>query len=116
MKLVSVIVLSSVLLQVGAAFADDMAKDGMSKDQMTKSQQQMMKDCMAKQDGYQLIRSVRSAGYSAEALPAIALTAFSRAQDRADAIKAGFQVHLIKPISADRLTTAISMLATQPNG
>jgi PAS domain S-box-containing protein len=69
---------------------------------------------MAKQDGYQLIRSVRSAGYSAETLPAIALTAFSRAQDRADAIKAGFQVHLIKPISADRLTTAISMLATQP--
>ncbi len=68
---------------------------------------------MAKQDGYQLIRSVRSAGYSAETLPAIALTAFSRAQDRADAIKAGFQVHLIKPISADRLTTAISMLATQ---
>jgi PAS domain S-box-containing protein len=71
---------------------------------------------MAKQDGYQLIRSVRSAGYSAENLPAIALTAFSRAQDRADAIKAGFQVHLIKPISADRLTTAISMLATQVNG
>ncbi|HTB66746.1 MAG TPA: response regulator [Steroidobacteraceae bacterium] len=70
---------------------------------------------MAKQDGYQLIRSVRSAGYSAESLPAIALTAFSRAQDRADAIKAGFQVHLIKPISADRLTTAISMLATQAN-
>jgi hypothetical protein len=68
---------------------------------------------MAKQDGYQLIRSVRSAGYSAETLPAIALTAFSRAQDRADAIKAGFQVHLIKPISADRLTTAISMLAPQ---
>jgi PAS domain S-box-containing protein len=68
---------------------------------------------MAKQDGYQLIRSVRGAGYSAESLPAIALTAFSRAQDRADAIKAGFQVHLIKPISADRLTSAISMLATQ---
>jgi pentapeptide MXKDX repeat protein len=50
MKLVSVVVLSSVLLQVGAAFADDMAKDGMSKDHMSKSQQQTMKDCMAKQD------------------------------------------------------------------
>lgn len=65
---------------------------------------------MAKQDGYQLIRTVREAGYSAEVLPAIALTAFSRAQDRADAIKAGFQIHLIKPIAADRLTTAIAAL------
>lgn len=71
---------------------------------------------MAQQDGYQFIRSVRGAGYSADTLPAIALTAFSRAQDRADAIKAGFQVHLVKPISADRLTNAISMLATQRTG
>ncbi|HEV2702952.1 MAG TPA: response regulator [Steroidobacteraceae bacterium] len=71
---------------------------------------------MAQQDGYQFIRSVRGAGYSADTLPAIALTAFSRAQDRADAVKAGFQVHLVKPISADRLTNAISMLATQRNG
>jgi PAS domain S-box-containing protein len=65
---------------------------------------------MAKQDGYQLIRNVREAGYGADILPAIALTAFSRAQDRADAIKAGFQLHLIKPIAADRLTTAIAAL------
>ncbi len=71
---------------------------------------------MSQQDGYQFIRSVRGAGYSADTLPAIALTAFSRAQDRADAIKAGFQVHLVKPISADRLTNAISMLATQRSG
>ncbi|MGC1458833.1 MAG: ATP-binding protein [Steroidobacteraceae bacterium] len=70
---------------------------------------------MARLDGYQFIRSVRGAGYSADTLPAIALTAFSRAQDRADAIKAGFQVHLVKPISADRLTNAISLLATQRN-
>ena len=65
---------------------------------------------MARKDGYQLIRTVRETGYSAERLPAIALTAFSRAQDRADAIKAGFQVHLIKPIAADRLTAAIAAL------
>jgi PAS domain S-box-containing protein len=71
---------------------------------------------MAQQDGYQFIRSVRGAGYSADTLPAIALTAFSRTQDRTDAIKAGFQVHLVKPISADRLTNAISMLAMQRNG
>lgn len=71
---------------------------------------------MARLDGYQFIRSVRSAGYGADTLPAIALTAFSRAQDRTDAIKAGFQVHLVKPISADRLTNAVSMLAIQRSG
>ena len=66
---------------------------------------------MAKQDGYQLIRSIREAGFSADRLPAVALTAFSRAQDRADAIKAGFQTHLIKPIEAERLTSTIAALA-----
>ncbi len=65
---------------------------------------------MAEKNGYQLIRNVRECGYNAETLPAIALTAFSRAQDRADAIKAGFQVHLTKPIAADRLTAAIAAL------
>ncbi|HTV76804.1 MAG TPA: response regulator [Steroidobacteraceae bacterium] len=65
---------------------------------------------MAKQDGYQLIRTVRESGFSAEQLPAIALTAFSRAQDREDALKAGFQTHLIKPIEAERLTSAIAAL------
>jgi CheY-like chemotaxis protein len=65
---------------------------------------------MAEKNGYQLIRNVRESGYNAETLPAIALTAFSRAQDRADAIKAGFQVHLTKPIAGDRLTAAIAAL------
>ncbi len=65
---------------------------------------------MAEKNGYQLIRNVRESGYNAEILPAIALTAFSRAQDRADAIKAGFQVHLTKPIAGDRLTAAIAAL------
>jgi CheY-like chemotaxis protein len=65
---------------------------------------------MAEKDGYQLMRNVRESGYNAETLPAIALTALSRAQDRADAIKAGFQVHLTKPIAADRLTAAVAAL------
>ena len=47
-------------------------------------------------------------GISAEFLPHI----FDRfSQNRADAIKAGFQTHLIKPIEAERLTSAIAALA-----
>jgi CheY-like chemotaxis protein/anti-sigma regulatory factor (Ser/Thr protein kinase) len=40
---------------------------------------------MAHQDGYQLIRRLRSSGYPADSLPAIALTAFARMEDRAEA-------------------------------
>ncbi|HEY6123397.1 MAG TPA: response regulator [Steroidobacteraceae bacterium] len=61
-------------------------------------------------DGYQLLRNVRSAGFDASRLPAIALTAFSRLQDRADAIDAGFQMHLAKPVRAEALLAAVSSL------
>ena len=71
---------------------------------------------MAEKNGYQLIRNVRESGYNAQTLPAIALTAFSRAQDRADAIKAGFQVHLTKPIAGERLTAAVAALGQRRPG
>jgi hypothetical protein len=65
---------------------------------------------MAKQHGYQLIRTLRAGGYPAEHLPAIALTAFSRPEDREDAIQAGFQVHLSKPVNADTLKATVAQL------
>ncbi|HTU64396.1 MAG TPA: response regulator [Steroidobacteraceae bacterium] len=65
---------------------------------------------MAQLDGYQLLRNLRSSGYDADKLPAIALTAFSRTQDRADALDAGFQAHLAKPVRAEALITAVANL------
>jgi CheY-like chemotaxis protein/anti-sigma regulatory factor (Ser/Thr protein kinase) len=65
---------------------------------------------MAQLDGYQLMRQLRSAGYDAEKLPAIALTAFSRTQDRNDALAAGFQAHLPKPVKAEALVNAVANL------
>lgn len=65
---------------------------------------------MAKKDGYQLIRTLRAGGYDSARLPAIALTAFSRADDRVDALEAGFQMHLTKPVNADLLKAAIAKL------
>ncbi len=62
---------------------------------------------MAQLDGYQMLRNLRASGFSAERLPAIALTAFSRAQDRADALAAGFQAHLTKPVKAEQLVNAV---------
>jgi PAS domain S-box-containing protein len=65
---------------------------------------------MAGKDGYELIRTLRQAGFGADTLPAIALTAFARPQDRADALSAGFQDHMIKPIDAPTLIARISSL------
>jgi PAS domain S-box-containing protein len=66
---------------------------------------------MAQLDGYQMLRNLRAAGFDAERLPAIALTAFSRLQDRDDALAAGFQAHLAKPVRAEALVSAVAGLA-----
>jgi PAS domain S-box-containing protein len=66
---------------------------------------------MAHLDGYQLLRNLRSAGFDEKRLPAIAVTAFSRTQDRTDALAAGFQAHLAKPVKAEALIAAVANLA-----
>src|SRR5207249_253679 len=50
-------------------------------------------------DGYALIRTVRArhAGPGGR-IPALALTAYARAEDRARALTAGYQAHLAKPV------------------
>jgi PAS domain S-box-containing protein len=62
-------------------------------------------------DGYEFLRKLRAAGYDAARLPAIALTAFSRTQDRDDALAAGFQLHMAKPVRSDALVNAVANLA-----
>jgi PAS domain S-box-containing protein len=71
---------------------------------------------MAKKDGYQLIRTLRAGGYDAQRLPAIALTAFTRPEDRTDALEAGFQMHLTKPVNADLLKASIAKLVQSRSG
>jgi CheY-like chemotaxis protein len=70
---------------------------------------------MAGKDGYQLIRSLRAQGYGPDVLPAIALTAFARAQDRTDALGAGFQDHLVKPVDPSTLISRVSVLRRRPH-
>jgi PAS domain S-box-containing protein len=65
---------------------------------------------MARQDGYELLRRLRASGYDAESLPAIALTAFARMEDRAEALAAGFQDHLIKPLDPQTLISRVAAL------
>jgi len=64
---------------------------------------------MPEEDGYSLIRRVRTSIVPEDlhALPAIALTAFARPEDRQQARAAGFDLHLPKPIERQALLDAV---------
>ena len=62
-------------------------------------------------DGYSLIRRLRALeADGAGATPAVALTAYARAEDRTQALGCGFQAHLPKPIEPGELTALIARL------
>ncbi|HEX4243858.1 MAG TPA: response regulator, partial [Steroidobacteraceae bacterium] len=71
---------------------------------------------MPHEDGYQLVRRLRTAGYPPEVLPAIALTAFARMEDRIEALAAGYQEHLIKPLDAPTLVSRVASLCRRTEG
>ncbi|MDL5367730.1 ATP-binding protein [Xanthomonas sp. NCPPB 2654] len=59
-------------------------------------------------DGYGLIRTIRdNMGLEAAELPAVAVTALARADDRQRALQSGFQEHLAKPYSVAQLVSAV---------
>jgi signal transduction histidine kinase len=63
---------------------------------------------MPRDDGYEFIRQVRAlSSEEGGAIPAIALTAFARSEDRTRAIMAGFQIHLSKPIEPSELVVIV---------
>ena len=66
---------------------------------------------MPGEDGYSLIRRLRALDASVATVPAAALTAFAREEDRQEALDAGFQLHLSKPIDANSLIAAVATLA-----
>jgi CheY-like chemotaxis protein len=67
---------------------------------------------MPDEDGYQLIRRIRALQPPERAsIPAAALTSFAREEDRQQALQAGFQLHLTKPIDAWALVRAVVNLA-----
>jgi CheY-like chemotaxis protein len=49
-------------------------------------------------------------------MPAAALTAYARSEDRARALRSGFQIHLTKPIDPGELMAAVATLAKRTNG
>jgi signal transduction histidine kinase/AmiR/NasT family two-component response regulator len=66
---------------------------------------------MPEHDGYELITRVRAKPGSAGRIPAVALTALARDEDRKRTLLAGYQVHISKPVDPAELVTVIAMLA-----
>ncbi|MDM9582679.1 MULTISPECIES: response regulator [unclassified Nostoc] len=70
---------------------------------------------MSEQDGYTLIRKLRSLEpEKGGRIPAIALTAYTREEDRLEALSAGFQQHLSKPIDPNKLIAAVANVLELP--
>jgi len=72
---------------------------------------------MPDEDGLSLIRRVRAweRELRDERLPAIAVTAYASGRDREEAIAAGYDSHIAKPIDPEELTRAIVDVATPEN-
>src|SRR5262249_19235552 len=71
---------------------------------------------MPEQSGYELIEDIRSRGPERGGdIPAVALTAHARVEDRVHALTAGFQMYMSKPVDPGELVAVVANL-THPNG
>ncbi len=67
---------------------------------------------MPEMDGFELIRRIRKSTNAAiRSLPAAALTAFARSEDRTKALRSGFEMHLAKPVDPGELVASVATLA-----
>jgi len=67
---------------------------------------------MPEEDGYSLIRTIRSLpADQGGSIPAAAVTALARAEDRRRALLAGFQTHVAKPVDVVELVAVVASLA-----
>ena len=63
-------------------------------------------------DGYELIRRIRQLQIEGlDTIPAVALTAFARSEDRTRALRAGYQAHISKPVEPAELVATLASFA-----
>jgi PAS domain S-box-containing protein len=72
---------------------------------------------MPGEDGYTVLKKARALeaarGAAADQIPAIALTAYGRAEDRLRALQEGFQMHVTKPVEPAELAVVIASVTTR---
>jgi CheY-like chemotaxis protein len=76
----------------------------------------IMDIAMPDEDGYAALKKVRALeaaqGAAADQIPAIALTAYGRSEDRLRALQAGFNMHVAKPVDPAELAVVIASATT----
>jgi CheY-like chemotaxis protein len=105
-------VLKVMLEMCGArVLCAESARDGLSAFTREHPQAIVSDIAMPGEDGYWLIGEVRRGlGVAPDKVPAVAVTAFSGQHPRAQALAAGFQAHLAKPIDPDELCRTVAQL------
>jgi CheY-like chemotaxis protein len=67
---------------------------------------------MPDEDGYGLIEKVRLLeNGEAQGIPAVAITAYAKDEDRERALSAGFQIYLAKPVELTELISVVARAA-----
>ncbi|HEX2222962.1 MAG TPA: response regulator [Thermoanaerobaculia bacterium] len=71
---------------------------------------------MPERDGYELIRAIRerASREGSARLPAVALTAHARAEDRLRSFQSGFDLHVVKPVDPAELLGVVATLSGRP--
>jgi CheY-like chemotaxis protein len=65
-------------------------------------------------DGYTLMERLREGHSPNTTTPGVAVTAYARSEDRTKALRAGFQIHISKPVEPTELVTIVASLAGKP--
>jgi signal transduction histidine kinase/CheY-like chemotaxis protein len=71
---------------------------------------------MPGEDGFSLVRRIRAGLHDVRRMPAIAVTAHAREEDRAKALSVGFVAHLAKPFDPERLLDVAASALRAPSG
>jgi CheY-like chemotaxis protein len=72
---------------------------------------------MPEEDGYSLIRKIRlRPAHLGGGVPALALTAYGKIEDRVTILTAGFQMYLSKPANPNELIAVVGSLAKRASG
>jgi PAS domain S-box-containing protein len=109
----SLLLLSTVLTQSGAYVKTaSSAEEGFREVQMWRPNVIVSDIGMPGEDGYSFMKRVKAwASETGTRIPAVALTAFARVEDRIKALSSGFQIHVPKPVEpAELITVLVSLI------
>jgi PAS domain S-box-containing protein len=101
--------IAAILKQYGAAVtAAASAKEGLTLSARQSFDVLLCDIAMPEQDGYSLIRRIRSLADEKSRIPAVALTAYGRPSEREIALAEGFDEYLKKPVEPDELVSMVA--------